>query len=71
MNSQSEGSPGAPTHHPYTAPGLLEPAQRHRLIAEVAYLRAQRRGFEPGGNLDDWLAAEAEVDAALAIGLPE
>ena len=31
------------------------------LIAERAYLRAERRGFVPGFELDDWLAAEREV----------
>ncbi len=31
-------------------------------IAEIAYFRAQRRGFAPGHELEDWLAAEAEVD---------
>jgi hypothetical protein len=40
------------------------------MIAEAAYHLAQRRGFEPGYELDDWLTAEAEVDSALTIGLP-
>jgi hypothetical protein len=31
-------------------------------IAEAAYWRAERRGFAPGQELDDWLAAEREVD---------
>ena len=35
---------------------------RQALIAEVAYFRAQRRGFEPGHELEDWFAAEAEVE---------
>jgi hypothetical protein len=30
-------------------------------IAEAAYYRAQQRGFAPGHELDDWVAAEAEV----------
>jgi hypothetical protein len=30
-------------------------------IAEVAYYRAQQRGFSPGYELEDWLAAEAQV----------
>jgi hypothetical protein len=29
-------------------------------IATAAYLRAEMRGFEPGHELEDWLAAEAE-----------
>jgi len=35
---------------------------RHELIAELAYFRALKRGFEPGHELEDWLAAEAEID---------
>ena len=35
---------------------------RAALIAEGAYFRAQSRGFEPGHEEEDWLAAEAEVD---------
>jgi hypothetical protein len=41
---------------------LLE--ERHRQIAELAYYKAQQRGFAPGHELEDWLAAEAEVDKA-------
>lgn len=36
---------------------------RDARIAELAYLRAERRGFEPGHELEDWLDAEREVDA--------
>ena len=36
-------------------------AERRTLIARAAYYRAQTRGFEPGHELEDWLAAEAEV----------
>jgi hypothetical protein len=42
---------------------------RHTLIAEKAYLRAERRGFGPGHETEDWLAAEAEVDALLKVSL--
>jgi hypothetical protein len=38
--------------------------ERQAAVATAAYFRAQRRGFEPGHELDDWLAAEAE----LALG---
>ena len=41
---------------------------RRALIAEAAYLRAERCGFLPGQETDDWLAAEAEVDAFLKVG---
>lgn len=36
-----------------------------RWIAEAAYFRAERRGFEPGRETDDWLAAEAEILARV------
>ena len=33
------------------------------MVAEQAYFKAQCRGFAPGHELDDWLAAEREVTA--------
>jgi len=41
------------------------PEQRAALIAEAAYFRAEKRGFAPGHDTEDWLAAESEVDARL------
>lgn len=38
---------------------------RERMIAVAAFYRAERRGFAPGCELEDWLAAEAEIDAQL------
>ncbi|CAG0961967.1 hypothetical protein MTYP_00780 [Methylophilaceae bacterium] len=35
-------------------------AGRNTAIAMRAYYLAQERGFEPGHDLDDWLAAEQE-----------
>ena len=35
---------------------------RNARIAIAAYYKAQERGFQPGHELDDWLAAEAEVN---------
>jgi hypothetical protein len=43
-----------------------EPARRTTMIAEAAYFRAEKRGFSPGQQLDDWLAAELEIDRTLA-----
>ena len=37
--------------------------QRIRL---AAYRRAEARGFTPGAELEDWLAAEQEVDSQIA-----
>ena len=43
---------------------------RRSMIAKAAYLRAERRGFSGGHDREreDWLAAEAEVDALLKAG---
>ena len=35
--------------------------EHQRMIAEAAYYRAERSGFEAGHELEDWLAAEAEI----------
>jgi hypothetical protein len=51
---------------PATPPHVGEAARR-KLIAVGAYLRAERRGFAPGDPTEDWLAAEAEVDALLKV----
>jgi hypothetical protein len=50
----------------------IEPEARDALIAEAAYFRSAHRGFEPGHEVDDWLAAESDIDAALTRGdLPQ
>ena len=43
----------------------LSPAERHHRICVAAYRLAQNRGFTPGRELEDWLAAEHEVDAQI------
>ena len=47
----------------------LAPSQdeRRRMIAEAAYRRAQQRAFQPGSELHDWLAAEAEIDFEISL----
>ena len=48
------------------AEGLtVDPETKHLMIAEVAYYCAEKRGFAPGGELQDWLDAEAQVTALL------
>jgi hypothetical protein len=39
--------------------------ERLRMIAEAAYHRALARAFAAGNPDEDWLAAEAEIDAQL------
>jgi hypothetical protein len=45
----------------------LTPEELYRLIAEAAYYRAQRRGFSPGHEQQDWIEAEAEVMTRLGL----
>lgn len=37
--------------------------RRYERVAKEAYRRAEQRGFQPGGEVDDWLSAERELDA--------
>ena len=37
---------------------------RQQQIARAAYFKSQARGFAPGHELEDWLAAEFEIDEA-------
>jgi hypothetical protein len=41
-------------------------SQRHAIVAEAAFFIVQSRGLLPDRQLDDWLAAEHEVDQRLA-----
>jgi len=43
----------------------LSDEELHMLIAQAAYRLAQQRSFSPGHELDDWLAAEAEVKQSI------
>lgn len=44
----------------------VSPEERYAMIARMAYLRAADRGFAPGNELDDWLAAEVEFEVRLS-----
>jgi len=55
------GSPSkVDTHSRVTA------EERRKMIAEAAFIRAERRGFVGGDPNDDWLAAEGEIDQILS-----
>jgi len=58
-------TPAARTKAPRAA--SVSGEDRRAMIAESAYLRAERRGFAPGHEVADWLAAEQEVDALLRL----
>jgi len=66
MNETTMGGAGParraaakPTWHAYLC------RDREALIAAMAYELARKRHFAPGHALDDWLAAEADVDERL------
>ena len=42
-------------------PAMPSAAELYEMIAEAAYFRAQKRGFTPGAEAEDWLHAETEV----------
>jgi hypothetical protein len=44
------------------------PEEREYMISEAAYYRAERRGFAPGNEMEDWLQAETEVDSLIQSG---
>ena len=57
------------TNKPREARGQMPavgPEERRAMIEEAAYYRAERRGFEPGYELDDWLRAERDIERVLA-----
>jgi len=43
----------------------ITPDERSQMIAEAAYYRAEKRGFNPDGQVDDWLQAEVMIDEIL------
>jgi hypothetical protein len=49
----------------FSPPLIVSESERRAMIAAEAYLRAERRNFAAGHEIEDWLAAEAEVNARL------
>lgn len=44
---------------------------REGLVRRAAYAVAERRGFAPGFELDDWLEAGRQIDGETAQGSPQ
>ena len=72
VRARQRKSPASPTRasdktsaHTTAAQGTHSPVDRYASIAQAAYFRSQHRGFKPGHEMEDWLAAEAEVDQRL------
>jgi hypothetical protein len=43
----------------------IAPEERWRMIAIAAYHKAEKRGFAPGNELQDWAEAEKEIDKLI------
>ncbi len=39
--------------------------QRYQMIAEAAYHISEKQGFKPGIEMDNWLAAEKQIDSLI------
>ena len=44
---------------------MLSDAERHEMIAVAAYYLAEQRGFPGEGALEDWVAAERQIDRMI------
>jgi hypothetical protein len=54
-----------------TSPASVSPVgvsmeERWRMIATAAYYKAEKRGFAPGNEFQDWIDSEAEITALLS-----
>lgn len=63
--TKKPAAPRKATARPAVSPAGGAGADRAELVRMAAYFRAERRGFAPGYEIEDWLAAEAEVAAKL------
>ena len=70
MNSAAHDSPQRKLPRDIKSPHSIFTMghDRCRSIAEAAYYFSERRGFAPGRELDDWLAAENQIDTAVRLG---
>lgn len=64
----TSGAIGATASMPHQATPLRNPvdvAWREQIIRQAAYFRSLNRTACPGKDLEDWLAAEQEIDDRL------
>lgn len=66
---EAAAAPAKPSRKPPAKPSIVKTEGRANLvpinleeeIRRLAYLMSERRGFEPGHEAEDWLAAEREI----------
>ena len=68
-SNDTERTRSAATAAKVAGVNAADEADHQGKVAMAAYFIAERRGFEPGHELDDWLAAEAAIDNAAAVVL--
>lgn len=71
--SNSSASKSTAKHRPEHAFPVLpdvDTEQRWQMIAEAAYFMAEQRGFSGGDPVEDWLAAESEIDTLFYTTRP-
>ncbi len=51
---------------PKQHPAPMTEDERRDAIAKAAYYLSEQRGFEPGHEVEDWIAAETRVSASIA-----
>lgn len=63
--AKKPAAPRQTASNPAPGKGAATAPERAELVRMAAYFRAERRGFAPGYEIEDWLAAEAEVAEKL------
>jgi len=63
-------NPPLPTEAIQPGGNLPTAEARRQRTAIAAFYRAEARGFAPGRELEDWLAAERELETAESVGRP-
>ena len=48
---------------------VITPEVRHQMIAEAAYYLAEKRNFQGGDPVTDWLQAETMIEQILLAGV--
>lgn len=65
--AEQNNPPATPQDAPaITWRGAFSLEQREAMIRDAAYFHYAKRGYAPGHALDDWLAAEAEIERGTA-----
>lgn len=71
MMAKKTSMPVTPWSNPnLPSEGDIGSVQYERMVREAAYFRYVQRGYEPGHDIDDWLAAEAELFSEESMQQP-